>query len=74
MMTLAQLHAYADRVGVEERGHIARVCGNHQDRMATLPTLETSDTLLRYCPDCLTAFTLAGVALNSPYPVPDQII
>jgi hypothetical protein len=67
MMTLEQLERYAARVGVGERAHISRACGNHQDRMATLPRLETTDTPLRYCPNCLTAFTLKGAALNSPH-------
>ena len=67
MMTFEQLEAYAARVGVGERAQISRTCGNHQDRMTTLPRLETTDAPLRYCPDCLTAFTLTGAALNAPH-------
>jgi hypothetical protein len=67
MMTFEQLATYATRVGVGERAHISRTCGNHQERLATLPRLETTDTPLRYCPDCLTAFTLAGAAVNPPH-------
>ena len=64
MMTLRQLESYAAGLGAAERAEISRACGNHQDRMATLPRLETTDTPLRYCPNCLTAFALNGAALN----------
>jgi hypothetical protein len=67
MMTLAQLEGYAARVGVDERAHISRTCGDHRDRITMLPTLSTTDAPLRYCPDCLTAFTLTGTPLNSPH-------
>jgi hypothetical protein len=70
MMTFEQLEVYAARVGVGERADISRACGNHQNRMATLPRLESADTPLRYCPNCLTAFTLKGAALNSPHTSP----
>ena len=72
MMTLAQLEGYAARVGVDERAHISRTCGDHRDRITMLPTLSTTDAPLRYCPDCLTAFTWAGAPLNSPHTVPQQ--
>ena len=72
MMTLAQLEEYAARVGVDERAHISRVCGDHRSRIAMLPTLETVDTPLRYCPDCLTAFTVTGTPLNSPHTLAHQ--
>ena len=64
MMTFRQLEAYAARVGVGERAQISRTCGSHQARLTSLPKLETTDTPLRYCPDCLTAFTLTGTELN----------
>jgi hypothetical protein len=67
MMTLTQLEAYAAGVGIAERADISRTCGNHQGRLTTLPRLEATDTPLRYCPNCLTAFTLNGAALNSPH-------
>ena len=66
MMTFEQLEAYAARIGPDERALISRTCGDHQMRLATLPRLETTDAPLRYCPDCLTAFTVTGAALNAP--------
>ncbi len=67
MMTFAQLQGYASLVGVDERAHISRTCGDHRGRITMLPTLEATDAPLRYCPDCLTAFTLTGTPLNSPH-------
>jgi hypothetical protein len=68
MMTFKELETYAARIGGGERAHISRACGNHQARLSKLPRLETTDRPLRYCPDCLTAFTLEGTALNLPNP------
>ena len=73
MMTIEQLKAYAARLGVGERAQISRACGDHHDRLATLPRLETTDTPLRYCPNCLTAFTVNGAALNSPHTSPQDL-
>ena len=72
MMTLQQLESYAARLGIDERVRIARGCGNHQGRLLTLPRLENGETPLHYCPDCLTAFSPTGVALNAPGASLDQ--
>jgi hypothetical protein len=54
--------------GLAERRRISRdVCGTHN--LTTLPQLDTAGSAapLRYCLNRQTAFTAAGVALNSPH-------
>lgn len=73
MMIFEPLAASGVRVGVGERAQISQTCGNHQERLATLPSLETTDEPLRDCPDCLIAFMWTGAAVNAPPPSSQQV-
>jgi hypothetical protein len=64
-MTLAEVLALAEAMGADERLQIAQFCGKH-DHSTLCAVADAGAPPSRYCPDCLTAFTASGRALNVP--------
>jgi hypothetical protein len=65
VVTLEEVFALAEALGIDERWQIWRFCGEHA--VATLPTTATGGAPPpRYCPECLTAWNASGGVLNEP--------
>lgn len=70
VLTLEEVLALAAAMGADERWQIWQFCGEHD--LSTLRTTAGAGIPpSRYCPDCMTAWTAAGRALNEPRPPND---
>jgi len=64
-MTLEEVLALAEAMGSDERWQIAQFCGEH-DHSTLCAVAGAGAPPPRYCPDCLTAWSATGRALNEP--------
>jgi hypothetical protein len=64
-VTLEEVYALAAAMEVHERWQIWKFCGEH-DHSTLSPIAGAAAPPPRYCPDCLTAWTASGAALNEP--------